>query len=272
MILERKTWMPRCLTILTVLFLVTLPLFCTESCAQNKAVSSPIKKEIVKLQSGSPRQKIDAARKLGSMGAEATPAVPCLIELLDSSEIYESLFDKLWNSTTILSNSGKRVKYESEQALIRIGRPAVKQLSGALLKHPRNRVRAAAAIVLGNIKDLQSVDPLIAGLRTDAYYEVRMWSAEALGKMTEKWSIDTLGNAVTALIEALRDQDLNVRQKAAYALGNMKAMKAVPPLIEALRTDGKNGDAGLALFMITGQRLGDDPQRWLEWWNRHSRN
>jgi HEAT repeat protein len=99
-----------------------------------------------------------------------------------------------------------------------------------------------------------------------------MWSAEALGKMTEKWSIDTLGNAVTALIEALRDQDLNVRQKAAYALGNMKAMKAVPPLIEALRTDGKNGDAGLALFMITGQRLGDDPQRWLEWWNRHSRN
>lgn len=264
--------MPRYVTILTVLFIVTLPLFCTESCAQNMAVSSPVKKEIVKLQFGSPRQKIDAARKLGSMGAEATPAVPYIIELLDSSEIYESLFDKLWNSTTILSNSGKRVNYESEQALIRIGRPAVKQLSNALLKHPRNRVRATAAIVLGNIKDLQSVDPLIAGLRTDAYYEVRMWSAEALGKMAEKWSIDVLGNAVAALMEALRDQDLNVRQKAAYALGKMKAMKVVPALIEALRTDGKNGDAGLALFMITGQRFGDDPQRWLEWWNQHSRN
>lgn len=68
------------------------------------------------------------------------------------------------------------------------------------------------------------------------------------------------------MIEALKDRDSNVRQKAAYALGTMKAVKAIPALIEALQAYGKNSDAGLALFMITGQRLGDDPQKWQQWW------
>jgi HEAT repeat protein len=235
----------------------------------SSAVSADVKKQIEKLQSGSPRQKINAARNLGEMGEKAAPAAPYLIELIDSQEKHESLLDKFYNTVSILGTSGDYVMYESQQALGRIGRPAVKPLSTVLLKHSRSRVRYNAAIVLGNIKDLDSVAPLIAALKTDTDYEVRMWSAAALGNLSDTWSINALDNAVPALMEALKDKDSNVQQKAAYALGKMKAMAAVPALIEALKTDGGNSDAGLALFMITGQRLGDDPQKWQEWWNQY---
>lgn len=72
-----------------------------------------------------------------------------------------------------------------------------------------------------------------------------------------------------ALIEALKDRDSNVRQKAAYALGTMKAAKAIPALMEALQIHRKESDVGLTLFMITGQRLGDDPQKWQQWWKEN---
>ena len=169
----------------------------------------------------------------------------------------------------LLSNSRVNVKDESQKALVMIGAPAVGPLSKALLDHPRPCLRCNAAIVLGRIKDARSVDPLVSALTKDTDYEVRMWSAEALGKLSEKWSVDALGGAVPALIEALKDKDPNVRQKAAYALGTMKAAKAIPALIGALQTHGKDSDAGLALFMITGQRLGDDPQKWQQWWEQN---
>lgn len=229
-------------------------------------VPPELRKQAAKLRSGSPGQKVRAARELGKMGAKAGPSVPYLVELIDSPEYYETLWDKIFNSLIIFHVSRTNIKDEAQNALIMIGKPSVRPLSKALVDHPRSRLRYNAAIVLGKIKDLQAVDPLVAALRRDTDYAVRMWSAEALGKFSEKWSFDALGNAVPALMEALNDNDANVRQKAAYALGTMKAVKAVPVLIETLRTYGKNSDAGLALFMITGQRLGDDPQKWQEWW------
>ena len=241
----------------------------TEPRAQDGAVAADVMRQIAKLQSGSPKQIIDASQELAEMGPKAAPSVPYLIELIDSNEKYESLWEKIWNSVAILNSSCRYVNYESQHALIRIGKPAVEPLSAALLKHPRSRVRGNAAIVLGNIKDLWSVGPLIESLRTDDSYEVRMWSADALGKMSEMWSIDSLKNAVQALIEGLIDRDPNVRQKAAYSLGKMKTMEAVPALIEALQSYGRDSDAGLALFMITHQRLGDDPQKWREWWHKN---
>ena len=239
--------------------------------ARDTSAATDVKRQIEKLQSGSPKQKIDAAEKLAEIGPKAAPSVPYLIELIDSNEKHETLWDRLWNTASVLGSSGRYVIRESQLALVRIGRSAVGPLSAALLNHPRPRVRANAAIVLGNIKDMQSVGPLIESLRTDKTYEVRMWSAEALGKLAEMWSINSLGNVVQALIEALRDMDPNVRQKAAYALGKMETMEAVPALIEALQTYGRDSDAGLALFMITDQRLGDDPRKWREWWYKNEK-
>ena len=247
---------------------ISIPL---EAFTRHAPNSADVEREIERLQSGSPKQKIHAIQKLAEMGSSAASSVPYLIELIDSNEKYETLWDKLGNMISVLGTSGRYVMFESQLALVRIGKPAVEPLSVALLSHPRPRVRENSAILLGKMKDKESIGQLIMALKTDKSCQVRMWSAEALGKMAETWSINSLDNAVQALIEALRDSDSNVRQKSAYALGNMKAMAAVPALIEALQTCGKDCDAGLALFMITGQRLGDDSQKWREWYENQKR-
>jgi HEAT repeat protein len=254
-----------------ILFLVVSLSIAGQSSAQDTAVSEEVKEQIKLLQSGSAKQKVNAARSLGEMGSEAVPSAVYLIELLDSPEKHKSLLDKILNIVTIVGGFGDEISRESQEALVRIGGPAVGPLSTALLDHPRSTVRRNAAVVLGDIKDVESVDSLIKALRNDADYEVRMCSAEALGKLSERWSIDLLGNSVEALMEALGDEDPNVRQKAASALGEMKAIQAVPVLIKALQTYGKDSDADHALHMITLQRLGDDPQKWQEWWdaNKH---
>jgi HEAT repeat protein len=258
--------------IMTILvFLISISSV-AEAITQDASIATEIDKQISKLQSGTPRQKINAARRLGEIGPDAATAVPYLIELIDSNEKNESLFDKLWNTISILGSSGIYVRNESQQALSKIGSPAVEPLANVLLKHSRPSVRWNAAMVLGNIKDAESVEPLVKALKTDSDDEVRMWSADALGKLSEKWSVDALGNAVQALIEALKDSDPNVRQKASYALGMMKATEAVPALIETLQTYGKDSGAGLTLFMITGQRLGDDPQKWREWREKNEKH
>jgi HEAT repeat protein len=251
--------------------IAAIAIIALEAFTQHASIAADVAIQIERLQSGSPKQKIYAIQKLAEMGPLAAPSVPYLIELIDSNEKYEALGDKLWNAISVFGSSGRYVMFESQLALVRIGKPAVEPLSVALLRHPRPRVRENSAIVLGKIKDMESIGPLIMALRTDKSYQVRMWSAEALGKMAETWPISSLGDAVQALIEALKDIDPNVRQKSAYALGNMKAMIAVPALIGALQTYGKDSDAGLALFMITGQRLGDDSRKWREWYEIHQR-
>jgi len=90
--------------------------------------------------------------------------------------------------------------------------------------------------------------------------------------MTERWPIDSLSNAVSALIDALNDEDTDVRAKAADALGEMKAITAVPALIESLERYGKDIGAGKALYRITRQQLGNDPQKWREWWDKKDRS
>ena len=261
--------MKRLAVMASMLFLLAFFSTVGQSGAQDTAVSEVVKEQIEMLQSGSAKQKIIAARNLGGMGAEALPAVQNLIELLDSRERHKSLLKKILNVVTIFGNFGPYVSNESQQSLVRIGKPAVIPLSDALLNNSRSGVKRSVAVALGEIADVESVDSLITALRTDTDYEVRACSAEALGKMSERWLIDLLGNAVQALIDALRSEDLNVRQKAAHALGELEAIQAVPALIESLQTYGKESDAGRALYKITSQRLGDDPQKWQEWWDKN---
>jgi HEAT repeat protein len=263
------TSMKKFITSAALLFLAVLLLTAGQSGAQDTAVSEVVKEQIEMLQSGSAKQKIIAARNLGGMGAEALPSVQYLIELLDSTERHKSLLKKILNVVTVFGNFGPYISDECRESLTRIGKPAVIPLSDALLNHPRFGVRRSVAVALGEIADVESVDSLIVALRTDADYEVRSCSAEALGKMSERWLIDLLGNAVQALIEALKSEDPDVRQKAAYALGELEAQEAVPSLIELLHSYGKESDAGQALKKITGQRLGDDPQKWLDWWAKN---
>jgi HEAT repeat protein len=134
-------------------------------------------------------------------------------------------------------------------ALSQIGAPAVEPLI-ASLKDPKAQVRERAAETLGRIGDARAVDPLIACLknpgpdqaaaggqdisngdesddqkkaRAEEDAQVRQKAAEALGKLGSP--------AVAPLIACLDEKDPSVGSLAAAALGQLHDSRAIAPLI-----------------------------------------
>ena len=82
--------------------------------------------------------------------------------------------------------------------------------------------------------------------------KVRRDAAAALGKLKDIF-------AVTPLINALKDETWGVRKNAAEALGNIGSMKAVRPLLELLR-DEDSDVRNTALEALSKTGLPDDPE------------
>jgi HEAT repeat protein len=252
---------------LVIACLYWIPLAYAGAAAENTPISTDVPPEVLTLirdlNASSSKKKITAIRRLGEMGPYAGAAAPYMIELLDSEQKYISPLDKMYNAISILGSSGFYVRDETKTALVRIGTPAVDPLIHAL-SHPRPKVRGNAALTLGKIHDSRAIPPLINALK-DRDPEVRMWAAAALAEIPSR-------QAVKPLISALRDTEGNVRAYAAFALGQIGDHRAVEPLIEALRQG--NTAASPALYEITGERFGDNAEKWQEWWdsNETTRN
>lgn len=129
---------------------------------------------------------------------------------------------------TVNASSGR----PSENAVIvlaRIGTPkAIEAVIGSL-KNPEfhHRVRAYAAMALGDTGSEEFIVPLIEVLQSDSHWWVRNFAVGALGKIGSERAVDPL-------IEAMNDVNQYVRRAAVSILGELKPDKAVLPLIEAL--------------------------------------
>ena len=108
-------------------------------------------------------------------------------------------------------------------------------------------VRRAAAEALEKIGDPQAIPALIEALK-DEDRDVRRTAAWALGQIGPP--------AVPALIQALRDEKWEVRQAAAEALEKIGDPQATPALIQALR------DEDVGVRRVAAKALGQigDPQ------------
>ena len=96
------------------------------------------------------------------------------------------------------------------------------------------RVSGKSAIrTLGQIKDPQAVEPLIAVLK-DADLDTRQMAIQALGQIKDP-------RVVAPLIAVLADNDAQTRNSAIQALGKIRELKAVDLIISAL-TDGRSQD------------------------------
>lgn len=124
----------------------------------------------------------------------------------------------------LISRLGKRKSYRAEDALVKIGPPAVELLIIAL-RSPKEEVAKAAAETLGRIKDARAVEPLIAALH-DPRRLVRILAIEALGEIGD-------ARAVDPLIEKLSDPDERIKEEAAQALGSIGDARAAQPLLKA---------------------------------------
>jgi HEAT repeat protein len=113
-----------------------------------------------------------------------------------------------------------QVREVAIEAMGQVGSPAVE----TLLKLLRDwEVRKYAIAALGKIRDERVLDPLMLQLRNDEFKDDAVNALAELG-----------GPCVPKLIAALKDKDDNVRKCAVLALGRIKDVEAIDPLIEML--------------------------------------
>jgi len=111
----------------------------------------------------------------------------------------------------------------------------------AVLKDENPRIRETAVEILGKLREPWAIGPLVLAC-VDKAPEVREAALGALEAFPRWWKSDAAKSAVSALIkaeliEALKDEDSEVREFAAWVLGEIGDPKAVEPLIEALQDE-----------------------------------
>ncbi|MDP8254053.1 MAG: HEAT repeat domain-containing protein, partial [Candidatus Kaelpia aquatica] len=165
-----------------------------------------------------------AAKALGDIGE---PAVDSLIEALSDENSMSSM---------VICMLSKALSY--------IGEPAVDPLIEALSDED-HQVREGAAQVLGKILEgrnliggrevVEVLENTLVGISDLCIIDLFI---ENLDSRVERGLIEALSYigepAVDPLIEALSDEDHQVREGAAKALGDIGDLRAVDPLIEAL--------------------------------------
>jgi HEAT repeat protein len=128
------------------------------------------------------------------------------------AEVVKADGDKRWAALQELARSG------GSSAIVRFVDPGA---------YSDASVRSAAVMTLGKIGDARAADSLIQVLKTDPESSVQANAASVLGDLR------ALG-AVEPLLVGLRHKDRNLRISAANALGAIGDRRAVRPLVAAL--------------------------------------
>lgn len=189
------------------------------------------------------------------------------------------------------NSRGRMVSSDAAFSLAKQGTPGVTALLD-LLKDERQVARLRAADALESVSDPRAIEPLIAALG-DSDREVRAFAAQSLGHFHDARAIapllallscddhstriDAAGSlgkigeqTLPGLVAILHDKSRNkeAREAVLYALVTCQRTWAVPGLIEALsdREREIRQRARGALTRIAEKDYGDDPQKWLEWW------
>ena len=167
---------------------------------------------------------------------------------------------ELGNLINALKDKDAGVRLKAAEELGKLADPrAVDPLIEALRYDENSDVRQKAAWALGEIGDPRAIDPLSYSSVKDVDYHVRDQTVAVLQKSTAGGhKVDT--RSADSIIVALKDEDPDVRYRAAQALGQIKNTTALDSLIEALRNDenwGVRQQAAWALGEIGGARAVD---------------
>jgi HEAT repeat protein len=159
-----------------------------------------IKALVLKLKHEDPKERAQAADDLCSLGKEAKPALPALLELNKDKDWY--------------------VRSRMAMALSAIGKD---------LRGEGPEVAAAVKLLMNALKDTKAAD--------NVRFEVLQEILKALGEIGSREEGGHGKTVVAAVIPMLKHQDGFVRGKACDALQDCKdhAKAAVPRLVEMLR-------------------------------------
>ena len=124
-------------------------------------------------------------------------------------------------------------------------------------------VRAAARRVAAS--GAAGVGTLLQALERVRRSEDLIPLLQALGERGE-----AIGDGVGAVLAHLSHKDWAVRVAAAYALARAARPEGVGPLVRALGQEKAESRArdeiARCLTLLTGQKLGNDPEHWAAWW------
>jgi HEAT repeat protein len=160
---------------------------------------------------------------------------------------------------------------DPDPALAREARAALLKLLPVALKESRNEIRLKAAALLQEVPDPVAVEPLTGALR-DQDVNVRRRAAAALGKIGQP--------AAKSLVGLLQDPDPEMRRAAVEQLGKIRHPEALEPLLAALRDPDPDvqwwaawalGEMG-PMAEEELKKLLRDPDRKVQGWAREALN
>ncbi|MEM1574213.1 MAG: HEAT repeat domain-containing protein [Candidatus Methanomethylicaceae archaeon] len=167
-----------------------------------------------------------------------------------------------------LSDENDSVRDEARDALKKIdpkwnereeAKRAVPKLINVLKdKSISSGTRVGAAFALGEIKDISAFEPLVLALG-DENRDVRNAARDALNKIDPKWyEREEVKKYIPEFINALKDKSWKVREGAAFALGEIKDIRAIEPLVLALL------DESIGVRSIASDALNKIDPKWYE--------
>ncbi|MGD8785626.1 MAG: HEAT repeat domain-containing protein [Thioalkalispiraceae bacterium] len=194
-----------------------------------------VKDKIMRLHHQDPVERAWAAYQLAKLGRGAAPAVPYLIRLLnDATPVLLSRY----LGGGFHSSSDTTPALEASRTLAKIGDPAIKALTRAMLSD-EEEVRRLAVKALGQIGDIQSIDSLIKAL-SDPSRRVQATAAIALGSYRHPVASQRLTEEFTRVSPG-------VRIHLVYALSQINDIIAVPFLIKQFAEQTPDVKASIAL-------------------------
>lgn len=222
--------------------------------------------------------------KRTSPGSEARSATRLILDKITEPSAIVPIFEALRIEAAYVRRRGSvesPFPEQAKRALQQIGKPAVEHLIAAL-QDEEPLVQRIAAEVLGTRGGTRSIPPLISLLNNDQEdLDLSLAAARILMTFDDVQVIEafmeSLQNtpfseikaiairvlqhhretrAVSLLIDALQDESLSVRGRAASALGILGDTRATDPLIKALQDDVKSvrSSAAFSLGILGDER------------------
>jgi serine/threonine protein kinase len=175
-----------------------------KSAPQSVVMAAQVQALVKQLKDGAAEVRATAAESLGTLGADAKPAVPALIERIE---------DEVWS----------------------IGGFSRDNASG-------NTSKDAAVAALLTIAP-EEVEPALVRATEAKSLRVRTWAAAKLGTLSKDIPDaaikDGMTHRVATLVKKLNDKDAIVRHAAAVSLGSLddEALPAIPALVDRIKDD-----------------------------------
>jgi HEAT repeat protein len=233
-----------------------------------------LSKEIHRLASDIPAERVLAAINIGNMREKAAPAVPSLLRLLDDQEPV-TMKRTMPGSPSVTVESTTTPHKEAKAALVKIGKAAIPLLVSTIpsLDHSGRSALAGALKELAEERswdEFDVVEPAIALLKgsESSKYNYKSFVLDALIRRAQDPRV------IEPLIAALEDSESLYRAKTAEALGFTNDFRAIGPLIACLR-DKETLVRDLAMEAL-GRLVEPDTPRstrsadeWQRWWNEN---